>query len=400
MNLRPAWIHDLTRYAIYRQIANRMRISSTKHLRTPSAQIIASHDGYLSAATITDSPRRRMKKKKTESNDVFIRTTNSDVLQFHGNQGPFGRCRGDCDSSIDCMPGLVCFQRDGAENNVPGCDGVAVVDVDYCVLPSDISDEQREGSGTIPNADLTSPNQISSPAPTATPPTGETEPSPSPPTYSPLVPTLLPGPSPTSPAPSTSGNGLVTDSPTFRVTFGFDDDEDIVSITPTPSPTVVSPTTDSKVIAAINTGDELTSSQIGANTFDITSPSGYAVMAFAFLSLLVLAIVGLALRNRKKRAAVAEIKNKPSLSTVIVPFDDGREGSPRWGDGSTINQLTHAFDSENMGIEVIDIKSRPSADSFDAEPNDPSLHKKYPKFFGLPERDENGEVGPMDTIDL
>ena len=63
-----------------------------------------------------------------------------------------------------------------------------------------------------------------------------------------------------------------------------------------------------------------------------------------------------------------------------------------------------------MGIEVIDVKSNPSirsapsTDSFDAEPNplpyDSTLHRKYPKLFGLPERDETGEMGPMDTIEL
>ena len=45
--------------------------------------------------------------------------------------------RQDCDNNDDCVRGLVCFQRDGVENNVPGCLlGEAVEDVDYCVLPS------------------------------------------------------------------------------------------------------------------------------------------------------------------------------------------------------------------------------------------------------------------------
>ena len=410
-----------------------MRISSTKHLRTPSAHI----GGSSLSATINDGAHRRMKKNKSESNDDLIRTTDSDVLQFHGNQGPFGRCRGDCDLDSDCVGELVCFERDGVENNVPGCDGIAVADVDFCIRPSDLDDEQRQDDGSDPNVDSTNPNPSSSSAPTTQPPTAG--PSPSPPTAaSPTaMPTLLvtPTASPTS-APSTTRTGLVTDSPTFRMTFDVDDDEVIVDVVPTPSPTIVAtniptdisratpqpsqsstniPTTassmtNSKVIAAINTDENLNSSQVGANTFNIKSTSGYAVMAFAFLSLIVLAIVGLALRKRRKQP-VTEIKSKPSLSTMIVPFDDGRDGSPRWGDGSsTINQLTQAFESENMGIEVIDIKSNPSirsapsADSFDAEPNplpySSSLHKKYPKLFGLPERDDAGEVGPMDTIEL
>mmetsp|Transcript_14556 Transcript_14556/g.24245 ORF Transcript_14556/g.24245 Transcript_14556/m.24245 type:complete len:414 (-) Transcript_14556:1558-2799(-) len=413
-----------------------MRIS-TKHLRTSPAHIASSS----SSAAALDGGRRLKKKKSERNKDLLIRTTDSDVLQFHGNQGLFGRCRGDCDSSDDCMPGLVCLERAGIENNVPGCDGVAVVDVDYCVSPSDIDDEQRQDDGGDPNSDSTDPKQNSTPVPTV-PPTIRTEPSPSPPTSSSsntAMPTLSPtSPSPTS-SPTTTGTVLVTDFPTFRMTFDVDDDELVVNLTPTPSPTISTTTiptistsspratsqptesstyiptttssaTNSKVIAAISTSDQLTSSQSGANTFDIKSTSGYAVMGLAFLSLLVLAVVGLAVRNRKKRAAAAEIKSKPSLSTVIVPFDDSHAGRPRWGDGSTINQLTQAFESENMGIEVIDIRSNPSirsapsADSFDAEPNplpyDESLHKKYPKLFGLPQRDEYGEIGPMDTIEL
>jgi hypothetical protein len=352
-----------------------MRIS-TKYLRASPAQI----------ATALDDGGRRLKKSKSERNDdllTALRTTDSDVLQFHGNQGPFGRCRGDCDSSDDCMPGLVCLERSGTENNVPGCEGIAHAEVDYCVSPSDIDEEQRQDDGGIPNSDSTYPDQKSTPAPTSFP-TAKPELSPLPPTSS--DDTVMPTLSPTIPSPTSSGSSGTTYSPT------------------------TTSSTNSKVIAAINTGNQPTSSQSGTNAFEIKSTSGYAVMGVAFLSLVVLAVVGLALRNRKKRASTAEIKGKPSLATVIVPFDNGRAGTPHWGDGSTINQLTQEFESENIGIEVIDIKSNPSirsapsADSFDAEPNslpyDSTLHRKYPKLFGLPERDETGEIGPMDTIEL
>ena len=96
-----------------------------------------------------------MKKNKSEGNDDIIRTTDSDVLQFHGNKGPFGKCRGDCDSDEDCQGSLICLERDGVENNVPGCGGLATLDVDYCVSPSDIDDEQRQDDGGDPNADST-----------------------------------------------------------------------------------------------------------------------------------------------------------------------------------------------------------------------------------------------------
>ena len=348
-----------------------MRIN-TKYLRASPAQI----------ATALDDGGRRLKKSKSERNEdqlTVLRTTDSDVLQFHGNQGPFGRCRGDCDSSDDCMPGLVCLERSGIENNVPGCEGIARAEVDYCVSPSDIDEEQRQDDGGIPNSGSTDPDQKSTPAPTSFP-TAKPEPSPLPPT-------------------SSDDTAMPTLSPTT----------DWIP-SPTSSPTTTS-STNSKVIAAINAGNQPTSSQSGANAFEIKSTSGYAVMGVAFLSLVVLAVVGLALRNRKKRASTAaEINGKLSLATVIVPFDDGRAGKPRWGDGSSINQLTQAFESETMGIEVIDVKSNPSirlapsTDSFDAEPNplpyDSTLHRKYPKLFGLPERDETGEMGPMDTIEL
>ena len=57
---------------------------------------------------------------------------NFNELVFLGQKGPFGRCAGDCDSDSDCVGDLRCFQRDGEVNNVPGCPGRAVDNVDYC----------------------------------------------------------------------------------------------------------------------------------------------------------------------------------------------------------------------------------------------------------------------------
>jgi len=56
-------------------------------------------------------------------------------LAFLGQRGPFGRCAGDCDNDFDCVGDLICFQRDGEVNNVPGCPGRAVDNVDYCISP-------------------------------------------------------------------------------------------------------------------------------------------------------------------------------------------------------------------------------------------------------------------------
>ena len=64
------------------------------------------------------------------------KTRNFNELIFLYQDGPFGRCAGDCDRDSDCVGDLKCFQRDGEENNVPGCPGRAVRNVDYCYDPS------------------------------------------------------------------------------------------------------------------------------------------------------------------------------------------------------------------------------------------------------------------------
>jgi hypothetical protein len=52
--------------------------------------------------------------------------------QAHGKRG-LKECQADCDADTDCAPGLKCFQRSGNEK-VPGCEGNAVKDADYCIL--------------------------------------------------------------------------------------------------------------------------------------------------------------------------------------------------------------------------------------------------------------------------
>jgi len=42
-------------------------------------------------------------------------------------------CQGDCDTDDDCAEGLECFQRDGEEDNPPGCSGTPKKNYDYCV---------------------------------------------------------------------------------------------------------------------------------------------------------------------------------------------------------------------------------------------------------------------------
>ncbi|KAG7370840.1 Eukaryotic-type carbonic anhydrase [Nitzschia inconspicua] len=48
-----------------------------------------------------------------------------------------GECEGDCDEDSDCLPGLICFQREAARVSVPGCDGGDEDEslTDYCAYP-------------------------------------------------------------------------------------------------------------------------------------------------------------------------------------------------------------------------------------------------------------------------
>jgi hypothetical protein len=48
---------------------------------------------------------------------------------------PLDLCEGDCDSDADCVPGLICFQRNPGQP-VPGCRGFDGSRTDYCINPS------------------------------------------------------------------------------------------------------------------------------------------------------------------------------------------------------------------------------------------------------------------------
>ncbi len=76
-------------------------------------------------------------------------------------------CEGDCDEDTDCSPGLVCFQRNRANVNVPGCLGGDLDKslTDYCIKNPNL-EEQTEESGA--DLDVTSPTNapiLSSPQP-------------------------------------------------------------------------------------------------------------------------------------------------------------------------------------------------------------------------------------------
>jgi hypothetical protein len=57
----------------------------------------------------------------------------------------------DCDRDEDCRLGLLCWQRSGLDNNVPGCQGSAIENVDYCYDPYSA---MSENIATIPASSL------------------------------------------------------------------------------------------------------------------------------------------------------------------------------------------------------------------------------------------------------
>jgi len=65
---------------------------------------------------------------------------NNNVLVFSGQcyWKNCGRCAGDCDNDSECSGNLVCFQRRGNTQAVPGCIGTTKSDVDYCIDKNDI----------------------------------------------------------------------------------------------------------------------------------------------------------------------------------------------------------------------------------------------------------------------
>lgn len=76
-------------------------------------------------------------------------------LVLHGPDPNFllGRCQGDCDTDSSCRGNdLVCFQRAGPYESVPGCSGGKddATYSDYCVRTSDLSLPRLSWSSTFP----------------------------------------------------------------------------------------------------------------------------------------------------------------------------------------------------------------------------------------------------------
>ena len=70
----------------------------------------------------------------------------SDEIDFVG-QCYFNKCRkcqGDCDNDHECGEGLICYQRKGNDQKIPGCSrGSPIGDVDYCIRKGDMDETPK-----------------------------------------------------------------------------------------------------------------------------------------------------------------------------------------------------------------------------------------------------------------
>jgi len=80
-----------------------------------------------------------------------------------------GECEGDCDNNDDCISGLVCFSRETANVDVPGCLGGEEDSTltDYCTYPPFVTND--ENSAVIRKVDTTPPTDPPSGPPTKSP---------------------------------------------------------------------------------------------------------------------------------------------------------------------------------------------------------------------------------------
>eukprot|EP01084_Bolivina_argentea_P061679 112756_1 len=58
------------------------------------------------------------------------------VHDVNSNGNNLIECQGDCDSDSNCVGNLKCFQREPNAPNPPGCQGTATNDWDYCYDPA------------------------------------------------------------------------------------------------------------------------------------------------------------------------------------------------------------------------------------------------------------------------
>ena len=118
-------------------------------------------------------------------------------------------CEGDCDGDHQCADGLVCYQREAGNEEVPGCTGGASDSkvTDYCIRPAaDTATNSTTSASPTPLPTTAQPTTQPTHEPTALP---TVEPTPLPTNEPTPLQTVEPTPLPTAeptPAPQTSSN--------------------------------------------------------------------------------------------------------------------------------------------------------------------------------------------------
>ena len=137
-------------------------------------------DGFVDKVTTSPTIKPTMKATvatKAPTNNPTAVPTNPPVPFVPRPSGPkkeiwnrgwepkflLGECEGDCDNDDDCLPGLICFSRDTAGVEVPGCLGGEDdrTLTDYCSYPPLPPLEVTEGSGAIIRKIATLPPTVS-----------------------------------------------------------------------------------------------------------------------------------------------------------------------------------------------------------------------------------------------
>ncbi|KAL7456689.1 hypothetical protein ACHAWC_009012 [Mediolabrus comicus] len=95
--------------------------------------------------------------KGNNNNDSNDTSKQGKLIERVGNDNfpttvfPLVECQGDCDSDIDCIVGLICYQRSSSNESVPGCSGGELDEsgTDYCVREEVLAEELLNGEELV-----------------------------------------------------------------------------------------------------------------------------------------------------------------------------------------------------------------------------------------------------------
>ena len=84
------------------------------------------------ALVVSSSVNTSTKPARTKPTVVQVQVLPTLELFANNEAERLGNCQGDCDSDDDCLPGLVCFERND-RREVPGCSTTGIYGADYCI---------------------------------------------------------------------------------------------------------------------------------------------------------------------------------------------------------------------------------------------------------------------------